>query len=78
MLVTRTLTQDAEDLIAYMARVSNTEKQDSKHIRGILQYMIREKHWSPFEMCSMTVEIQTTRAISAQILRHRSFHFQGT
>ena len=69
-------TPDAERLIAYITRVSNTKTQDRKAYKKLLKYCIREKHWSPFEMASMCVEIQTTRAISAQIIRHRSFHFQ--
>lgn len=67
------ITPDAEKSIVSMARVStNTENTDLNLIR----YLIRHKHWSPFEMAHMTVEIGTTRAISAQIIRHRSFSFQ--
>lgn len=69
------VTPDAENTIAYCARVSSP-KQDNPNIAGLLKYMIRESHWSPFEMANMVVEINTSRAISAQILRHRSFSFQ--
>lgn len=68
-------TLEAENIIMYCARVSNPSNQDSGQT-GLLKYCIREKHWSPFEMADMLVEINTTRAISAQILRHRSFCFQ--
>ena len=69
------ITPDSEKLIAYCARVSSPN-QDNPNIKGLLKYCIREGHWSIFEMCSMCIEINTTRAISAQILRHRSFSFQ--
>ncbi len=69
------VTPDAENTIAYCARVSSPQ-QDNPEISGLLKYMIREGHWSPFEMANMVVEITTSRAISAQILRHRSFSFQ--
>lgn len=69
------VTPDAENTIAYCARVSSPH-QDNPEISGLLKYMIREGHWSPFEMANMVVEITTSRAISAQILRHRSFSFQ--
>jgi thymidylate synthase (FAD) len=69
------VTPDAEETIAYCARVSSPH-QDNPSIAGLLKYMIRESHWSPFEMANMVVEITTSRAISAQILRHRSFSFQ--
>lgn len=67
-------TPDAEKHIMYMARVSS-DNQDSSDTR-LLKYLINHQHWSPFEMASMCVEIVTTRAISAQIIRHRSFNFQ--
>jgi len=70
------ITPDAEKLIAYMARVSNAKNQDNPKIKGLLKYCIREGHWSIFEMCNLCIEINTTRAISSQILRHRSFSFQ--
>ena len=67
----------AEDLIAYAARVSNPANQNNTKTSGkLLKYLIKENHWSPFEMVSVTMEITTTRDISRQILRHRSFSFQ--
>jgi len=67
----------AEDLIAYCARVSNPSNQlNTETAPNLLRYLIKHKHWSPFEMVSLTFEIQTSRAIAAQILRHRSFSFQ--
>lgn len=70
-------TPDAENLVAYMARVSNPANQDNKETSAkLLQYLVRNKHWSPFEMVSACVEIETTRDIARQILRHRSFAFQ--
>ena len=71
------ITKDAQDLVAYMARVSNPANQDNKETAPrLIRYLIKQKHWSPFEMVSMCVKISTTRAIAAQILRHRSFSFQ--
>ena len=70
------VTPDAEQLIAKIARVSNPGNEDNPNVEKLLKYLIKHKHWSPFEMASMCVEIHTTRAISAQILRHRSFSFQ--
>jgi len=69
-------TPDAERLIAYMARVSNPANQDNPNSEKLLQYLIREKHWSPFEMVNVCMEIETTRDIARQMLRHRSFSFQ--
>jgi thymidylate synthase (FAD) len=67
----------AEDLISYAARVSNPENQNNtKTSAKLLKYLIRESHWSPFEMVHVIMEITTTRDISRQILRHRSFSFQ--
>lgn len=67
----------AEDLIVYTARVSNPENQlNLGSAPRLLNYLIKNHHWSPFEMVDMTVEIKTSRAIAAQILRHRSFSFQ--
>lgn len=67
----------AEELISYCARVSNPSNQlNTETSPKLLSYLIKHKHWSPFEMVSMCVEIQTSRAIAAQILRHRSFSFQ--
>jgi len=71
------ITPDAEKQIVYMARVSNPSNQaNSETSPRLIKYLIKHKHWSPFEMASMQVEIDTTRAIAAQILRHRSFSFQ--
>lgn len=70
------VTPDAEKLIGKLARVSNPANEDNPNVEGLIKYLIKHKHWSPFEMASMCVEIQTTRAISPQILRHRSFSFQ--
>jgi|TARA_Y100000033_G_scaffold49377_1_gene57644 thymidylate synthase (FAD) len=70
-------TPDGDKLIAYMARVSNPTNQDNTETSGkLISYLVKHKHWSPFEMVNMCVEINTTRSISAQILRHRSFSFQ--
>jgi thymidylate synthase (FAD) len=67
----------AEDLIAYCARVSNPSNQmNTETAPKLLAYLIKHNHWSPMEMVSMCVEIKTSRAIAAQILRHRSFSFQ--
>jgi thymidylate synthase (FAD) len=69
--------QNAEDLVAYCARVSNPSNQmNSESAPKLLGFLIKHKHWSPFEMVDMTIEIKTSRAIAAQILRHRSFSFQ--
>ena len=70
------VTPDAEKTMAYIARVSNPKNQDNPSIGGLLSYCIQHQHWSVFEQSSMTLEIETTRAIAAQILRHRSFTFQ--
>lgn len=70
-----TITPDAEKLIAYCARVSSPN-QENPEIAKLLAYCIKHQHWSIFEQASMTVEIETSRMISAQILRHRSFVFQ--
>ena len=70
------ITPDAEKTMAYIARVSNPKNQDNPSIGGLLSYCIQHQHWSVFEQSSMTLEIETTRAIAAQILRHRSFTFQ--
>ena len=77
MKVTKvSVTPDAEKLIGYIARVSNPNNQDNPQVAGLLKYCIKHGHWSIFEQASMTVEIETTRGIAAQILRHRSFTFQ--
>lgn len=71
------VTPDAEKSIVYMARVSNPANQANTETSAkLIRYLIKHKHWSPFEMASMAVEINTSRAIAAQILRHRSFSFQ--
>lgn len=69
------ITPDAEKHIAFCARVSSP-KQENPEFDKLIHYLIKHKHWSPMEMASMCVEIETTRAISPQILRHRSFSFQ--
>lgn len=69
-------TPDAEKLLAYIARVSNPKNQDNPDFAGLIQYCIKHQHWSPFEMVSAVIEINTTRDIGRQILRHRSFSFQ--
>jgi thymidylate synthase (FAD) len=66
----------AEQLIAYCARVSNPANQDNPDSERLLKYLVKNKHWSPFEMVHIVMEIQTTRDIGRQILRHRSFSFQ--
>ena len=70
------ITPDAEQTMAYIARVSNPSNQDNEKYAGLLKYCIKHNHWSVFEQSSMTLEIETTRAIAAQILRHRSFTYQ--
>ena len=71
-----TVTPDAEKTMAYIARVSNPKNQDNEKFAGLLRYCIEHGHWSVFEQAHMTVEINTTRGLAAQILRHRSFTFQ--
>jgi len=71
------ITPNAEELISYMARVSNPSNQANTETSAkLIKYLIKHSHWSPFEMVNMCVEIETTRSIAAQILRHRSFSFQ--
>jgi thymidylate synthase (FAD) len=71
------ITPDAEELISYMARVSNPSNQSNTETSAkLIKYLIQHNHWSPFEMVNMCVEINTTRAVAAQLLRHRSFSFQ--
>jgi len=68
---------DAQDLIAYCARVSNPDNQNNKETsQKLIKYLIKHKHWSPLEMVNACIEIETTRDIARQILRHRSFSFQ--
>ena len=70
------ITPDAEQHMAYVARVSNPKNQDNDKFAGLLKYCIKHGHWSVFEQAYMTIEINTTRGIAAQILRHRSFTYQ--
>ena len=70
------VTPDAEKHMAYVARVSNPSNQGNDNFAGLLRYCIKHQHWSVFEQAFMTVEINTTRGLAAQILRHRSFTFQ--
>ena len=70
------ITPDAEKTMAYIARVSNPSNQENDNYSGLLKYCIKHNHWSVFEQSTMTLEIETTRAIAAQILRHKSFTFQ--
>ena len=70
------VTPEAEQMMAYVARVSNPSNQENPNYAGLLRYCIKHNHWSVFEQAFMTVEIHTTRAIAAQILRHRSFTYQ--
>ena len=67
------ITPDAEKMMAYIARVSNPSNQQNENYSGLLKYCIKHNHWSVFEQSSMTLEIETTRGLAAQILRHRSF-----
>tara|TARA_B100000029_G_scaffold494362_1_gene557990 strand:- start:1450 stop:2082 length:633 start_codon:yes stop_codon:yes gene_type:complete len=70
------VTPDAEETMAYVARVSNPKNQDNKDFKKLIQYCIKNEHWSVFEQAYMTLQIETNRGIAAQILRHRSFTFQ--
>lgn len=81
--ITKSLVEEKElspeELIVYIARVSNPSNQlNSETADKLIAFLIRNKHWSPFEMVDMTVEIVTSRGIAQQILRHRSFSFHGT
>lgn len=68
---------DVEDIVAYCARVSNPSNQMNQETNDrLIAYLIKHKHWSPFEMASITIEVETTRDIARQLLRHRSFSFQ--
>ena len=71
-----TVTPKAEETMGYVARVSNPNNQDNPNVAGLLKYCIKHQHWSVFEQAHMTVEIETTRGLAAQILRHRSFTYQ--
>ena len=70
------ITPDAEKTMAYVARVSNPKNQDNEKFAGLLKYCIKHNHWSVFEQSHMPLEIETTRGLAAQILRHRSFTYQ--
>ena len=70
------ITAEPEQTMAYIARVSNPSNQNNDNYAGLLRYCIKHQHWSVFEQSSMTLEIETTRGLAAQILRHRSFTFQ--
>ena len=70
------VTPEAEKHMGYVARVSNPKNQDNPNVSGLLKYCIKHGHWSVFEQAFMTVEINTTRGLAAQILRHRSFTYQ--
>ena len=70
------ITPDAEKTMAYIARVSNPSNQENENYARLLAYCIKHNHWSVFEQATMTLEIETTRGIAAQVLRHRSFTFQ--
>lgn len=70
------ITPDTDKMIAHMARVSNPKAQEGDPASKLINYLLKHKHYSPFEMACMCVEIETTRDVSRQILRHRSFHFQ--
>ena len=71
-----TVTPQAEETMGYVARVSNPKNQDNPKVAGLLSYCIKHGHWSVFEQAHMTLEIETTRGLAAQILRHRSFTYQ--
>ena len=71
-----TVTPKAEETMGYVARVSNPNNQDNPNVSGLLKYCIKHGHWSVFEQAHMTLEIETTRGLAAQILRHRSFTYQ--
>ena len=70
------VTPDAEKHMGYVARVSNPNNQDNPKVAGLLKYCINHNHWSVFEQAFMTLELETTRGIAAQVLRHRSFTYQ--
>ena len=71
-----TVTPNAEETMGYIARVSNPKNQDNPNVSGLLGYCIKHNHWSVFEQAHMSLEVETTRGIAAQVLRHRSFTFQ--
>ena len=71
-----TVTPDAEKTMGFVARVSNPNNQENPKVAGLLKYCIKHQHWSVFEQAHMTLEIETTRGLAAQVLRHRSFTYQ--
>ena len=71
-----TVTPNAEETMGYIARVSNPKNQDNPNVSGLLGYCIKHNHWSVFEQAHMSLEVETTRGIAAQVLRHRSFTYQ--
>ena len=70
------VTPDSEKTMGYVARVSNPSNQENPNVAGLLKYCVEHQHWSVFEQAFMTLEIETTRGLAAQVLRHRSFTFQ--
>lgn len=70
------ITPDAEKMMGYVARVSNPANQENPKVSGLLKYCVKHQHWSVFEQAYMTLEINTTRGVAAQVLRHRSFTYQ--
>ena len=70
------VTPDAEKMMAYVARVSNPNNQENPNYAKLLGYCIKHNHWSVFEQAFMTLELETTRGVAAQVLRHRSFTYQ--
>ena len=71
------VTPDAEKHMAYCARVSNPNNQENEKFSGLLKYCVKHQHWSIFEQAYMTLEINTTRGVAAQVLRHRSMTYQA-
>ena len=71
------VTPDAEKTMGYVARVSNPNNQENPKVAGLLKYCVNHQHWSVFEQAFMTLEIETTRGLAAQCLRHRSFTYQN-
>lgn len=76
MTSVKLITAGSEDIVAYCARVSNPANQDNENIAGLLRYCMRHGHWSIFELANAVLEVETTRDIARQLLRHRSFSFQ--
>jgi thymidylate synthase (FAD) len=72
------VTPDSEKTMGYVARVSNPSNQENPKVAGLLKYCVNHQHWSVFEQAFMTLEIETTRGLAAQILRHRSFTYQDS